>query len=362
MKFLQKMIWGASVVTLLAHAAKGRAEVTTNAVPDFKEVYDLVRSHLGEESEADLNRAAVQGLLNQLHSKVWLDEGKTETNTASGGPLLAKSTLYDGPIAYLRIGRVGEGLAGQISSAVKELKGTTNHLKGIVLDLRFADGHDYAAAAAVANLFTSREMPLLDWGNGYVRSTPKEDAISLPLAILVNQKTAAAAEAMAAVLRVDDRGVILGTDTAGEATVGKEFPLKNGQYLRIATSAIKLGDGSTLSANGVKPDIQVSVKPEDEKAYFSDPFKELASTASLAGGANGNGTNKVNGTNRMTRTTEADLIRERKERPGMELEYSASAESARASEPEKPVVRDPVLGRALDLIKGISVIRQAHSN
>lgn len=352
------MIWGAGVVTLLAQVTTGRADVTSNAVPDFKEVYDLVHTHLAGESEADLNRAAVEGLLNQLHSKVWLDEGKTETNTASGGPLLAKSALYEGPIAYLRIGRVGEGLAGQLSAALKELKGT-NHLKGVVLDLRFADGHDYAAAAAVADLFTSREMPLLDWGNGYVRSTAKENAITLPLAILVNQKTAAAAEAVAAVLRADDRGMILGTDTAGEATVGKQFPLKNGQYLRIATSAIKIGDGETLSASGVRPDIQVAVRPEDERAYFADPFKDLAS---LAVGANGNSTNKVNGTNHMTRTTEADLIRERKERPGMELEYSASSESARASEPEKPVVRDPVLGRALDLIKGISVIRQAHSN
>src|SRR5271163_3614946 len=111
MKFLRKMIWGAGIVTLLAYPAMGRADVTTNAMPDFKEVYDLVRSHLAGESESDLNHAAVKGLLDQLHSKVWMDTGKAETNTASGGPLLAKSLLYDGPIAYLRVGRVGEGLA-----------------------------------------------------------------------------------------------------------------------------------------------------------------------------------------------------------------------------------------------------------
>jgi len=354
------MILGAGVVTLLSHPMKGRADVTTNAVPDFKEVYDLVHSHLAGESEADLNHAAVQGLLNQLHSKVWLDNGQSETNAASGGPLLAKSSLYDGPIAYLRIGRVGEGLASQVSAALKDLKGT-NQLKGIIFDLRFADGHDYAAAASVADLFTSRAMPLLDWGNGYVRSTAKADAITLPVAILVNQETAAAAEAMAAVLRANDRGVILGANTAGEATVGREFPLKNGQRLRIATAAVKLADGETLSANGVKPDIQVNVRPEDEKAYFADPFKELASSANLTAGINGNGA-KTNGTNRLLRTTEADLIRERKERPGMELEYSSSSPSAREGEAEKPMVRDPVLGRALDLIKGIAVIRQAHSN
>jgi len=60
---------------------------------------------------------------------------------------------------------------------------------------------------------------------------------------------------------------------------------------------------------------------------------------------------------RVSAPTEADLIRERKERPGMELDYSVSA--AREAEAEKPVIRDPVLGRALDLIKGISVLRPA---
>src|ERR1700722_16354338 len=142
MKFLRKMIWGAGVVTLLAHTATGRADVATNAVPDFKEVYDLVRSHLAGESEADLNRAAVQGLLNQLHSKVSLVSGTSETNKPDEGPLLSKAIVYEGTIACLRVGRVGEGLADKIASTYKQLS-TTNHLKGVILDLRFADGHNY---------------------------------------------------------------------------------------------------------------------------------------------------------------------------------------------------------------------------
>ncbi len=359
MNFLRNVTLGAGLFALLAGPATTRADIATNAMPDFKEVYDLVRSHLAGESETDLNRAAVQGLLNQLHSKVWMDPGKTETNAASGGPLLAKSSLYDGPIAFLRVGRVGDGLANQVTSALKELT-TTNRLKGVIFDLRFADGHDYAAAASVADLFASHETPLLDWGNGYVHSTSKTDAINLPIAILVNQQTAAAAEALAAVLRANDRAVILGANTAGEATVGKEYPLKNGQYLRIATATVKLADGEMLTASGVKPDIHVDVRPEDEKVYFADPFKDPGMPGDLA--ATGNGGAKSNGTGRAMRTTEADLIRERKERPGAELDYSAPAASARDSEPEKPVVRDPALGRALDLIKGIAALHATVSN
>ena len=336
----------------------GRAE-GTNAGPDFKEVYDLIRSHLAGESEADLNRAAVQGLLNQLHAKVSLVSGTSETNKPDEGPLLSKAIVYEGTIACLRVGRVGEGLADKIASTYKQLS-TTNHLKGVILDLRFADGHNYREIPPVAGLFISEEVPLLDWGNGMVRSRENPDAITLPVAVLVNQQTAAAAEALAAVMRKSAHALILGGTTAGEATVGKEFPLKNGQKLRVATAGVKLAGGDALSASGIKPDIEVVVMPEDEKVWREDPFKEAGlSGNSLARSSGGSGTN---GTGRAThtRTTEADLMRERNERPGMELEYNTPAIQTGA-ELEKPIVRDPVLGRAIDLIKGISVIRQTRA-
>ena len=353
------MILGGAAAAWLASAPMGWADATTNPPPDFKEVYDLIRSHLAGESETDLDQAAVQGLLEKLRSRVSLVSNTSPTNTAPEKSLLTKSVIYDGPIAYLRVGQVGQGLAGQITSSLKELS-TSNQLKGIVIDLRFADGHDYAAAADAADLFLSKEVPLLDWGGGFVKSKAKSDAITLPVTVLVNRQTAAAAEALAAVLRETGRAMILGATTAGEATIGEDFPLKNGQYLRIASAAVKLGNGESLSANGVKPDIQVPVRPEDEKIYFEDPFRELPSSASLIaafGGtpAPGNGTNR---TSRTTRTTEADLIRERKERPGMDLEYATPETDAND---EKPMIHDPVLGRALDLIKAISVLKQNHT-
>ena len=63
----------------------------------------------------------------------------------------------------------------------------TNKLEGVVLDLRYAAGDDYASAAATAELFIKKEQPLLDWGTGMVRSKDKSDAISVPVAVLVNR-------------------------------------------------------------------------------------------------------------------------------------------------------------------------------
>jgi hypothetical protein len=357
MKFLRRIVPTAGIAVWLLAVTAATADVT-NAPPDFKEVYDLIRTHLAGQSDQDLNQAAVQGLLDQLHAKVSLVSGKMDSTggvSTQESPLL-KSALYDGPIVCLRVGGVTDALADKVASACKA-SGSSNQLKGIVLDLRYAGGHDYPAAVATADLFISREVPLLDWGNGVVKSKANKDAITLPLVVLVNHQTADAAEALAAILRENAHAVVLGSTTAGEATIGKNYPLKNGQYLRIATAAVKLGNGDTLSAAGLKPDIQINLKPDDEKAYYADPFKLPASVSGIAGNASTN----ASATNRVPHAhlTEADLIRERKERPGMELTYDEPADGdAAANQTDSPLVRDPVLARALDLVKGISALRQ----
>src|SRR5947207_3082897 len=82
---------------------------------------------------------------------------------------------------------------------------------------------------AIADLFFSTEKPLLDYGDGLIKSKVKTNAFSLPLTVLVNRQTTGAAEAFAGILRQAQVGLLLGTNTAGKATIGKEFTLQTGQ-------------------------------------------------------------------------------------------------------------------------------------
>jgi hypothetical protein len=324
---------------------------STNAAPDFREVYSLIREHLTEVDETELNRAAVQGLLSALSSKVSL-VGPAESAPAQNGLLVSKSSLFEGLIGYIRVNRVAEGLAQAVLQAWQEL-GSTNKLNGVVIDLRYAGGPDYAAAADTADLFSRKEQPLLDWGHGMVRSKEKTDAISLPLGVLVNRQTAGAAEALAAILREIGAGLIVGSRTAGQAMIAQEYPLKDGERLRIATAPMVLGDGSSLSSQGIQPDIVVEMAPSDERAYYEDPFKELSRTGSLA--STNAGTPGAVNRARRPRFNEAELVRERRDGASTEPDLAGRGES------EKPVVRDPPLARALDFLKGLSVIRQTRS-
>jgi len=325
--------------------------------PDFKEVYDLIRAHVAGLSQPQLDLAAVQALVAALAPKVTLVGDDNEMN-ATYAPPLSKTSVYDGEIACLRVGRVAKGLAEAVRKNCESIL-ATNKLKGLVLDLRYASGTDYAAAAGVADLFLSKERPLLDWGNGMVRSKEKTDALTLPVAVLVNHQTSGAAEAVAALLRETGTGLVIGSLTAGQAMIAQEFPLKNGERLRIATSPIQVGEGAALSAEGVNPDIAVQVAPEDERIHYSDAFRSLQSTNQLFASPGLSFTNQASSTNRARRTrfNEAELVRERREGPPLDTDLSPPRET----EPEKPVVRDPALARALDLLKGLAVVRQSRS-
>jgi hypothetical protein len=175
----------------------------------------------------------------------------------------------------------------------------------------------------------------------------------------VNHQTAVAAEALAALIRETSAGVVLGSRTAGQAMMSQEFPLKNGERLRIATTPVQVGEGTLLSAEGVKPDIAVRVSADDERAYYADAFRGSQYTNPALASASPSAINASGGTNRTRRARygEAELIRDRQAGAAQDADPARPREIA----PEKPVVRDPVLARALDILKGLAVVRQSRS-
>jgi hypothetical protein len=213
---------------------------------------------------------------------------------------LAISAVLESNVAYLRVGQVGKNLADEIRAAQGALA-VSNEIAGTVLDLRFANGDDLDSAKATADLFASKKMPL---------------------AILVNRETRGAAESLASELRAARAGLIFGS----------------------VSGPVKTNSETTALA---QPDIVVVVSPEDERAFMENPYAAPAR----------NDTNSPAATNNLLpfvdHMSEADLVRAKiKDGDGFE-----PVPVQRASEPPKPFIRDPVLARAVDLIKGLAVVR-----
>lgn len=311
-----------------------------SSIPDFQEVHRLVLDNLKGISDQELNRAAVLGFLNQLYPKVSLVTNALEQAEASGDSLIANERTFDEFYGYLRIFAIQSGLSEQVSTAIKELE-SGKKLKGLILDLRFANGRDYAAATEVADLFLDSERMLLKWGDSEARSTSKTNAIVLPVAVLVNRQTSEAAEALAAVLRDTHRSLTIGAPTAGEARVYAEFDLRNGQRLRVASDNVELGDGEPFPDKGLIPDLLVEVKENQERAFLADPYSR--SGPQLA--------------DRAPENKEAEKMR-----PGASESRIEPPPFHESTLPQlgksTSLVKDPVLARAIDFLKGWALLRR----
>ena len=318
----------------------------------FEEVYNLVRTNLLHLNEQELSQMAAKGLLEQLGTLAEVGS-RTET-TEPTAEAVTRQAVYSDAYGYIRVGQVTSSLPREIKAAFETLA-STNRLKGLVLDLRYSAGNAYLAAAQTADLFLAREEVLLKLGGKELRSTAKKPAISVPAAILVNERTRGAAEALAAMLRDAEIGLIIGSQTAGEARLYQEFKLSTGQELRLASIPVSLPDGTPLPDEGLQPDIAVTVQPAAEQIFYSDPF---ASLSRVFPGLQE--TNVVaNATNRVRPMNEAELVRRHREgiMPDATIAIDPSAELFE-DESVQPVVTDPVLARGLDFLKGISVLQQ----
>ena len=128
---------------------------------------------------------------------------------------------------------------------------------------------------------------------------------------------------------------------------------KSLRTIAIVAAVLATLGSTALSAQGVKPDIEVKVSLDDERLYLRDPYGSVAKPA-VRSAALANAPPGTNATSRRLHITEADLVRERRE--GRSLEDFTPA---RDREPLKPQINDPTLARAVDLLKGLAVVRRS---
>ncbi|MFM2081707.1 MAG: hypothetical protein RL380_398 [Verrucomicrobiota bacterium] len=272
-----------------------------------EEVRELLLQNLPGVTAAQLDGAELDGILAAFTNQVRWQPASAPTNS-SLAPLVSRAVIVEGDLALLRVGRVAAGLEAALMAAQKNLV-ATNKISGVVVDLRFADGDDDAAATRAAAMLTNT-----------------------PRVALINAATHGAAVVLAEALRAR-RTLLLGAPTAGG---WRTFTLTDGQRLQLA-------DGNSATPRLV-PDIAVNVPSETELKFFADAYATVTRT-NLTG--NEYGTNIV-----PRRVSEADLVRARRE--GLADPEEELANETTASAVPTRVLQDAALARAVDLLHGLA--------
>jgi len=152
-------------------------------------------------------------------------------------------------VAYIRV-TAFEGSTGRdIHAAIEKLGG--EKLKGLVLDLRNNPGGHVTSALETASLFLKPGQVILSAkGRNVPETTERVPAESVPytfpVSVLVNGKTASAAEIVTAALQDHDRATILGEPTFGKGLVQSVYPLAEKTGLALTTALYYTASGRSI--------------------------------------------------------------------------------------------------------------------
>ena len=147
------------------------------------------------------------------------------------------------------------------AAIVNEALGKYSDLSGIILDLRAASGDDERAAAKLAGLFIGAEpvLRIVETARDEVEVAPGGDAVTdAPVVVLMSNMTRGTAEAVAAAFYENERGVLVGTPTAGSARIATRISLDNGGALELLNKSIKTGKGRKIDGRGLFPIVCLS--------------------------------------------------------------------------------------------------------
>jgi carboxyl-terminal processing protease len=191
----------------------------------------------------------------------------------------------DPRIAMIRITSFGDRTAAEFANIMSKL--SADGVRAIVLDLRDNPGGSLDAAVAVCELLLPAGKTIVETrGRGQVLlhqyvSTSDGPYVDFPMAVLVDQNSASAAEIVAACLQDHGRATVVGQRSYGKGTVQQLLPLESGKSLLKLTWAsfwrpsganIHHAAGAPDDAKwGVSPDagFESKLSPEEYKTYLA---------------------------------------------------------------------------------------------
>ena len=335
------------------------AETNLPSLPPSAEIVDILKTRFVDRDRIDdqlLNEATIRGLLGDLGQGAQiLSPAEVASNAApvvaapANALPLARAEIIDPDIGYIRIRDLTPETVAALDEELK--KYTDKKVSGYVLDLRFADGTNYQAVVDVASRFMAGDGELfsLKTAAGGVETfraagtgpAEKPDASDAPLMLLVNARTRGSAETLAGALRTHDRGIVVGARTAGLPVTAEDVMLSDGNTLRVATAKIVLPGGQALFPKGLTPDVPVKMNPALEREVVLNGQTNVTLTASLQP------------KQKKKTMTEAELVKAFR---GEVIDVPTPGSEAKEEEVEAEV-KDVVLQRAVDILKGIRVLQ-----
>ncbi len=197
-------------------------------------------------------------------------------------PTVESKVLEGTSIGYLSVASFAEPTTEQFVSNIEKLE--SSNITGLVIDLRGNPGGLLETAKDMVALFVENKVVVKmkgRRGEEVVRTSGgRTRSWSYPVAILLNEDSASAAEIFAGDLQDYRKATLVGDHSYGKASVQQVIPLIDGPSLKITTDRYYLPSGRYIGrkvdedgeyiSGGLAPDVKVTIDPNDEVVY-GDP-------------------------------------------------------------------------------------------
>ena len=152
--------------------------------------------------------------------------------------------------------------------------------KPLIIDLRDCAEGDIEEAENFLNLF------LEDSASGYFENNQgkketlalqsKTELANLPLVVWTNEATIGAAEAIAAVLKVNKKARVIGLQTPGLVSKQQFIPLDDGSGLLLTSAVFHMKKNKDFWEKGIEPDVKIDGEDRTSNAYLKATEELLA--------------------------------------------------------------------------------------
>lgn len=169
-----------------------------------------------------------------------------------------QATMLSNQVLVLKVKVFQQDTANEIKRLIEEHQ---NHrLKAVLIDLRNNPGGLLSSAVETADLFLNQgtivSTKSRSEGNQQFQALPGNEFSQLKLGVLINNRSASAAEVFTAAMKELNRATIIGDKSYGKGVVQKLFPLENGAALQMTVSHYLTPNGHAIDEQGIVPNIQ----------------------------------------------------------------------------------------------------------
>jgi carboxyl-terminal processing protease len=176
-------------------------------------------------------------------------------------------TLENGKYGYIRLTQFQSNSADEFEKALLKFK----NKDGIIIDLRNNPGGLLDVVEHIADMLLPKGE-LIVYTKGRKRGANSKafsthDPViptSIPIVVLVNRGSASASEILAGAIQDNKRGIIVGDQTFGKASVQTIIPLEDGSAIKITIAHYYTPSGRLIDKKGIIPDVVIHMTEKEE--------------------------------------------------------------------------------------------------